>query len=162
MSTGIEVTVNGVRRRLTVEDDDLLLDVLRRQAGHTSVREGCGVGACGACTVLVSGRSVSGCLARAVRYDQAEITTADGLPADDEIVEAFVAAGAMQCGYCIPGFVLMTHELLAENPRPGRQEIIDHLEGNICRCGTYPEIISAIESVVRRRSEHPDLLGETA
>jgi aerobic-type carbon monoxide dehydrogenase small subunit (CoxS/CutS family) len=141
----IELTVNGVRRRIPVEDDDLLLDVLRR-TGRTSVREGCGVGACGACTVLVEGRSVSSCLARALRYDGADITTADGLPPDDEVVEAFVACGAMQCGYCIPGFVLMTHELLAENPRPTREEIAAHLEGNICRCGTYPEIIAAIES----------------
>ena len=149
--TGVEMTVNGVRRRLTVEDEDLLLDVLRR-TGRTSVREGCGVGACGACTVLVSGRSVSSCLARAVRYDQAEITTADGLPEDDDVVAAFVEAGAMQCGYCIPGFVLMAHELLAENPAPTRQDIVDHLEGNICRCGTYPEILTAIETAARRRA----------
>jgi aerobic-type carbon monoxide dehydrogenase small subunit (CoxS/CutS family) len=159
-SSTVEVTVNGVRRRLTVEDDDLLLDVLRRQAGRTSVREGCGVGACGACTVLVSGRSVSSCLARAVRYDQTEITTADGLPEDDDIVRAFVEAGAMQCGYCIPGFVLMAHELLAENPSPTRQDIVEHLEGNICRCGTYPEILMAIETAARRRAE--TAMGETA
>jgi aerobic-type carbon monoxide dehydrogenase small subunit (CoxS/CutS family) len=163
MSSTIEPTVNGVRRRITVEDDDLLLDVLR-QIGRTSVREGCGVGACGACTVLVSGRSVSSCLARAVRYDQAEITTADGLPEDDDVVEAFVEARAMQCGYCIPGFVLMGHELLAENPTPTRQEIADHLEGNICRCGTYPEILAAIEAAARRRSENDTgvPMGETA
>jgi aerobic-type carbon monoxide dehydrogenase small subunit (CoxS/CutS family) len=151
MTSGVEMTVNGVRRRLTVEDEDLLLDVLRR-TGRTSVREGCGVGACGACTVLVSGRSVSSCLARAVRYDRAEITTADGLPEDDDVVAAFVEAGAMQCGYCIPGFVLMAHELLAENPSPTRQDIVDHLEGNICRCGTYPEILTAIETAARRRA----------
>ncbi|MCW2946210.1 MAG: (2Fe-2S)-binding protein [Actinoallomurus sp.] len=160
MSATIEPTVNGVRRRLTVEDDDLLLDVLR-QIGRTSVREGCGVGACGACTVLVSGRSVSSCLARAIRYDQAEITTADGLPEDDDVIEAFVEAGAMQCGYCIPGFVLMSHELLAENPQPSREEIADHLEGNICRCGTYPEILAAIESAARRRSQSGVPIGET-
>jgi aerobic-type carbon monoxide dehydrogenase small subunit (CoxS/CutS family) len=158
MSSAVELVVNGVRRRVTVEDDDLLLDVLRR-TGRTSVREGCGVGACGACTVLVSGRSVSTCLSRAVRYDQAEITTADGLPEGDDIVEAFVESRAMQCGYCIPGFVLMAHELLAENPSPTREEIAAHLEGNICRCGTYPEILAAIESVARRRSA---TLGETA
>lgn len=163
MSDTIELTVNGVRRRITVEDDELLLDVLRA-TGRTSVREGCGVGACGACTVLVSGRSVSSCLARAVRYDQADITTADGLPDDEEVVEAFVAERAMQCGYCIPGFVLMAHELLAENPRPTRQEIIEHLEGNICRCGTYTEIVAAIESAARRRAAKREATpaGETA
>jgi carbon-monoxide dehydrogenase small subunit len=142
--------VNGVRHRVTVADDDLLLEVLRR-TGFTSVREGCGVGACGACTVLADGHSVSSCLARAVRYDGVPLTTADGLPQDDDVVDEFVAAGAMQCGYCIPGFVLMGHELLAENPAPTREEIAAHLEGNICRCGTYEEICAAIEATARRR-----------
>lgn len=148
----IELVVNGVRRRCSVADDELLLDVLRRDFDATSVREGCGVGACGACTVLVGGKSVSSCLARAARYDGADVTTADGLPGNDDVVEEFVAAGAMQCGYCIPGFVLMGHELLAENPSPSREEIAAHLEGNICRCGTYQEITAAIEAVARQRA----------
>ncbi|HTF47941.1 MAG TPA: 2Fe-2S iron-sulfur cluster-binding protein [Pseudonocardia sp.] len=148
MSIDIELAVNGVRQRVSVSDDDLLLEVLRR-TGHTSVREGCGVGAC---TVLAEGRSVSSCLARAVRYDGVPLTTADGLADDDDdVVEQFVAAAAMQCGYCIPGFVLMGHELLAENPAPSRAEIAAHLEGNICRCGTYQEICAAIEATARRR-----------
>jgi aerobic-type carbon monoxide dehydrogenase small subunit (CoxS/CutS family) len=150
MSSEIGLDVNGVRQRVSVGDDDLLLEALRR-IGHTSVREGCGVGACGACTVLADGRSVSSCLARAVRYDGVPLTTADGLPEDDDVVEEFVAAGAMQCGYCIPGFVLMGHELLAENPAPSRAEIAAHLEGNICRCGTYQEICAAIEATAQRR-----------
>lgn len=150
MSSDVVLQVNGVRHRVTVADDDLLLEVLRR-TGSTSVREGCGVGACGACTVLADGHSVSSCLARAVRYDGVPLTTADGLPQDDDVVEEFVAAGAMQCGYCIPGFVLMGHELLAENPAPTREEIAAHLEGNICRCGTYQEICAAIEATARRR-----------
>ena len=144
------MTVNGVRHRVAVADDDLLLEVLRR-LGITSVREGCGVGACGACTVLAENHSVSSCLARAVRYDGVPLTTADGLAEDDDVVEEFVAAGAMQCGYCIPGFVLMGHELLADNPAPTREEIAAHLEGNICRCGTYQEICTAIEATARRR-----------
>ncbi|GAB3003868.1 (2Fe-2S)-binding protein [Amycolatopsis acidiphila] len=147
----IELAVNGRRRKIAVGDDELLLDVLRREFGTTSVREGCGVGACGACTVLVSGRSVSSCLARAARYDGAEVSTADGLPKDDDVVEEFVAAGAVQCGYCIPGFVMMTHELLGENPQPSEQEIGQHLEGNICRCGTYEEIRTAIGCAAKRR-----------
>jgi aerobic-type carbon monoxide dehydrogenase small subunit (CoxS/CutS family) len=154
MTRQIELVVNGVRRRVGVADGELLLEVLRQRFGCTSVREGCGVGACGACTVLVAGRSVSSCLARAARYDGAEVTTADGLPDDDEVVEEFVAAGAMQCGYCIPGFVLMAHELLAESPRPSRGEIADHIEGNICRCGTYQEICAAIESAGQRRTDN--------
>jgi aerobic-type carbon monoxide dehydrogenase small subunit (CoxS/CutS family) len=153
MTREIELVVNGVRRSVGVADGELLLDTLRQRFGCTSVREGCGVGACGACTVLVAGRSVSSCLARAVRYDRAEVTTADGLPEGDEVVEAFVAANAMQCGYCIPGFVLMGHELLAENPRPSRGEIAGHIEGNICRCGTYQEICAAIESAAQHRTD---------
>lgn len=148
----IELVVNGRRRRIAVGDDELLLDVLRREFDTTSVREGCGVGACGACTVLVSGRSVSSCLARAVRYHDAEITTADGLPAEDDIVDEFVSARAMQCGYCIPGFVLMAHELLDENPHPTDEDVIEHLEGNICRCGTYSEIRTAIKNAAQRRA----------
>ncbi|HEX6447239.1 MAG TPA: 2Fe-2S iron-sulfur cluster-binding protein [Streptosporangiales bacterium] len=150
LSRSITVTVNGMAMRVLVEDDDLLLDVLRG-LGHTSVREGCGVGACGACTVLVDGASASSCLTRAVRCDGASVVTADGLPDDDPVVEAFVGNDAMQCGYCIPGFVLMTHELLADDPAPTPERVSAHLEGNICRCGCYPEIRRAIESAATAR-----------
>lgn len=148
--TDITLKVNGTAHRVPNEDTTLLLDALRRRLGVTSVREGCGVGACGACTVLADGMSVSSCLATASRYDQVELTTADGLPADDPVVSAFVESGAMQCGYCIPGFVLMTKELLTENPAPGDEEIRDHLEGNICRCATYPEILRAVRSAATK------------
>lgn len=148
----VRLDVNGAAVDVAVADDELLLDVLR-QLGHTSVREGCGVGACGACTVLADGRSVSSCLARAVRYDRVPVVTADGLPGSDDVVDAFVDAGAMQCGYCIPGFVLMTHELLAENPDPTDAEIAAHLEGNICRCGTYQEIVAAVRTAAAQRGE---------
>jgi aerobic-type carbon monoxide dehydrogenase small subunit (CoxS/CutS family) len=148
----ITLTVNGVRHFVDVEDETLLLDVLRERVGTTSVREGCGVGACGACTVLSGGMSVSSCLALAVRYDGAELTTAEGLDENDDVVSSFVDCDAAQCGYCIPGFVLMSRELLAENPHPTEQEITDHLEGNICRCGTYPEIRRAVATAAERRS----------
>jgi aerobic-type carbon monoxide dehydrogenase small subunit (CoxS/CutS family) len=150
--TEITLTVNGTRHRVDVGDAALLLDVLREKIGCPSVREGCGVGACGACTVLVGGTSVSSCLALAIRYDGAEITTADGLDETDDVVSAFTDCGAAQCGYCIPGFVLMTRELLAENPKPTQQEVDHHLEGNICRCGTYPEIRKAVTTATERRS----------
>jgi aerobic-type carbon monoxide dehydrogenase small subunit (CoxS/CutS family) len=152
MAGAIEFNVNGITQRLLVEDDELLLDVLRRRLGYTSVREGCGVGACGACTVLVDGASVSSCLALAIRADGAEIVTAEGLPQDDPVVASFVEAGALQCGYCIPGFVMMATELLSENPRPRADEIADHLEGNICRCGTYLEIRAAITAAAERKA----------
>jgi carbon-monoxide dehydrogenase small subunit len=146
----ITLRVNGVAHRVPVEDTTLLLDALRLRVGITSTREGCGVGACGACTVLADGMSVSSCLAPAARYEDTELTTADGLPDDDPVVSAFVDSDAMQCGYCIPGFVLMTKELLAENPRPTDEEITDHLEGNICRCATYPEIRKAVRLAAQR------------
>jgi aerobic-type carbon monoxide dehydrogenase small subunit (CoxS/CutS family) len=152
VSTPVELRVNGTAQRLAVEDDELLLDVLRRRLGCTSVREGCGVGACGACTVLVDGASISSCLMLAVRADGAEITTAEGLPPDDPVVAAFVAAGALQCGYCIPGFVLMATELLASNPSPDPGTIADHLGGNLCRCGTYLEIRNAIVAAASRKA----------
>jgi carbon-monoxide dehydrogenase small subunit len=146
----ITLKVNGTPHRVSVEDTTLLLDALRQRVGVTSTREGCGVGACGACTVLADGMSVSSCLAPATRYDDVDLTTADGLPADDPVVSSFVDSNAMQCGYCIPGFVLMTKELLAENPSPSDAEICDHLEGNICRCATYPEILKAVRLAASR------------
>lgn len=146
----ISLQVNGTRHKVPVEDQTLLLDALRTRVGITSVREGCGVGACGACTVLADGRSVSSCLARAARYEDVELTTADGLPENDPVVSAFVDSNAMQCGYCIPGFVLMTKELLMENPTPTDEDIVAHLEGNICRCATYPEILKAVRLATLR------------
>jgi carbon-monoxide dehydrogenase small subunit len=146
----ITLTVNGVSRKVTVEGTTLLLDALRREIGVTSTREGCGVGACGACTVLAAGMSVSSCLAPAVRYDGVALTTADGLDEDDPVISSFVDSDAMQCGYCIPGFVLMTKELLSENPAPTDEEITAHLEGNICRCATYPEILRAVRLAATR------------
>ena len=146
----ITLRVNGTPHSVKVADDELLLDALRARVGVTSAREGCGVGACGACTVLADGRSVSSCLANAARYDDVAIGTSDGLPPEDPVVTAFVESNAMQCGYCIPGFVLMTKELLAENPDPSDESIAEHLEGNICRCGTYPELIKAVRLAAER------------
>lgn len=146
----ITMRVNGTPHKVTVDDTTRLLDALRRRVGVTSTREGCGVGHCGACTVLAEGKSVSSCLALAVRYDGVALTTADGLPEDDPVVSSFVDSDAMQCGYCIPGFVLMTKELLAENPEPTDEEVAVHLKGNVCRCATYPEIIKAVRLAAKR------------
>lgn len=150
-ATTVEFTVNGIKQQVTVSDDELLLAVLRR-LGYTSIREGCGVGACGACTALVDGKSTSTCLTLAVRADGAEITTAEGLSADDPVVESFVDEGALQCGYCIPGFVMMATELLSENPHPTPGDVADHLEGNICRCGCYVEIRAAVLAAAKRKA----------
>lgn len=142
----LNFNVNGRDHSIDVRDGELLLDVLRR-LGISSIREGCGVGACGSCTALVDGASVSSCLVLASRCTGAHIQTSEGLSSDDKVVQAFVNAGAAQCGYCIPGFVMMVTELLSENPNPDEQAIADHLEGNICRCGSYPEIIQAVNSL---------------
>lgn len=140
----VDLRVNDSHHNVGVEDDELLLDTLRRRLGVTSVREGCGVGACGSCTVLIDGRSVSACLVLTARCTGRDIRTSEGLGEDDPVVRAFVEAGALQCGYCIPGFVLMATELLSENPHPDPAAIADHLEGNICRCGAYLDIVSAV------------------
>lgn len=142
----IQLRVNGEERVLDVADDELLLDALHRRLDLTSVREGCGVGACGACTVLVDGKSASGCLVLASRCDGKDIVTSEGLGAAHPVVSSFVDCGALQCGYCIPGFVLMTTELLGENPQPDEQAIHEHLEGNICRCATYTDIVRAVHA----------------
>lgn len=157
----LDLRVNGVTHRLDVDDDELLLDVLRRRLDCTSVREGCGVGACGACTVLLDGRSASSCLVLAARCASAAVLTAEGLGDRHPVIEAFVNTGALQCGYCIPGFVMMVVELLAENPDPDEHAVRDHLEGNLCRCGTYPEILRAVRVAAEAGLAHlPDSSGK--
>jgi aerobic-type carbon monoxide dehydrogenase small subunit (CoxS/CutS family) len=140
----IVLTINGMEHTVKAEDDALLLDVVREAGGCASVREGCGVGVCGACTAVVDGLPISTCLALVGRYHGAEILTAEGLPPDDPVVEAFVEAGAMQCGYCTPGFVLMVRDLLARDPDPTPAEVEACLASNTCRCGAYPEIRDAV------------------
>lgn len=158
----IHLRVNGEDRVLDVADDELLLDTLHRRLDLTSVREGCGVGACGACTVLIDGKSASGCLVLASRCADKEIVTSEGLGAADPVVSSFVDCGALQCGYCIPGFVLMTSELLGENPKPDQQAIAEHLEGNICRCATYPDILRAVQAAAGKVGEGAVLTGGAA
>ena len=139
----IEVTLNGKRGELDAAGDEMLLDALRR-AGLTSVRMSCGVGACGACTVLLDGEPVSSCLLLAELARGRAIETVEGL-ADNAVQRAFDELGAFQCGFCTPGMILTAKHLLVENPRPTRDEIREHLNGNICRCGCYPRIERAIE-----------------
>jgi aerobic-type carbon monoxide dehydrogenase small subunit (CoxS/CutS family) len=153
----IELTVNGVCHSVTVDDDTLLLDVLRQQCGAKSIREGCGVGVCGACTAIADGTAISSCLALAVRYAGCDLLTAEGLGPDHPVVEAFVSAGAMQCGYCTPGFVLMVCELLTQHPDPTEEQIEAYLASAICRCGAYPEILEAVgEAIAAKRAGSTD------
>jgi aerobic-type carbon monoxide dehydrogenase small subunit (CoxS/CutS family) len=143
-----ECTLNGRRHEYECEPTEMLLAVLER-AGLTSARATCGIGVCGACTVLVDGAPVSGCLTLAARAAGREVTTAEGLPGSDPVVRAFAAERAFQCGWCTPGFVLTVRALLAENPEPDDAEIAEALGGNLCRCGCYVKIADAVRTAAR-------------
>jgi len=124
-----------------------LLEVLRDDLGLVGAREGCGVGMCGACTVLVDGKPVSGCLTLAAQTADKEIITVEGLAKGDQlhpVQQAFIDERAFQCAYCTPGFILSTIALLKENPNPSEEEIREYLSGNLCRCGTYQNIVKAV------------------
>jgi aerobic-type carbon monoxide dehydrogenase small subunit (CoxS/CutS family) len=140
----VRLVVNGEAREVEARTDETLLDVLRG-AGFLSVRETCGVGVCGACTVLVEGMPISGCLMLARAAEQREITTVEGLHDDDPVQRAFADAHAFQCGYCTPGMILTAKALLAETPSPSEEEIRVAMAGNLCRCGSYVKIIDAIK-----------------
>ena len=147
----VNVTVNGRSHAFDLRTDELLLDVLRDRAGCSSVREGCGVGVRGACTAMVNGSPVSTCLVLGSCCDYAEVLTVEGLSPDDPVVAAFAEVGAMQCGYCTPGFVLMVRDLLATSASPSDEQIDEHLSGNLCRCVAYLEIGEAVRRAVRAR-----------
>lgn len=143
----IEMTVNGGPRALDVAPSHTLLDVLRDQIGLTGTKECCLVGECGACTVIVDGRSIDSCLMLAVEADGADVTTIEGLAVDGRLSplqEAFLDKGAVQCGFCIPGQVLSAQALLATNHHPTLAEVQEGLAGNLCRCAGYQQIIEAV------------------
>jgi aerobic-type carbon monoxide dehydrogenase small subunit (CoxS/CutS family) len=139
----IPVHLNGLRVELVSRTDETLLEALRR-AGLRSVRLTCGIGVCGACTVLIDGAATSSCLVLAPAAAGTEITTVEGLAVDDPVALAFEAANAFQCGYCTPGFVLTARALLAEVHDPSDEEIRHALAGNLCRCGSYVKIANAV------------------
>lgn len=144
----IKVTVNGEEYHREVRPDRRLLDFLRDDLGFTGVKEGCGVGECGSCTVLIDGESHLSCLTYVPQVDGSEITTIEGLEEKGELhplQEAFVETGGVQCGFCTPGFIMVGLELLSKNPDPTREEIRKGIEGNICRCTGYSKIVDAIE-----------------
>jgi aerobic-type carbon monoxide dehydrogenase small subunit (CoxS/CutS family) len=138
----VELTLNGRPAALEARSDEMLLAALRR-AGLLSVRETCGIGMCGACTVLLDGEPVSGCLTLAAQAAGREVTTVEGL-GGDRLQRAFVEAHAFQCGWCTPGFVLAAKRLLELNPSPSDEEIAEGLGGNLCRCGSYVKIADAV------------------
>jgi carbon-monoxide dehydrogenase small subunit len=143
----IHITVNGAERDLEVAANTTLLDFLRDHLHLTGTKECCDLGECGACTVLVDGRSVNSCLMLAVEADAGEITTIEGLAEDgrlNPLQDAFLAEGAVQCGFCIPGQVMAGQYLLQRNPHPTLAEVREGLSGNLCRCGGYMQICAAV------------------
>ncbi len=154
MTRTISFTLNGEPVAAEINPQHNLVELLQRDFNLTGARESCGQGMCGCCTVLVNGSAVSACLYLAAFVDGAEVTTVEGLARSDKldpVQEAFIEAGAFQCGYCTPGFLLMTTQLLDAHPDPDEDEIRHYLSGNLCRCAAYPEIISAVKIAARRR-----------
>jgi aerobic-type carbon monoxide dehydrogenase small subunit (CoxS/CutS family) len=146
------LSINGAELGISLRGDELLLDVLR-DLGHTEVKEGCREGACGSCLVLLEGVLVNSCQVLAASALGKEITTVKGLGTIHQphpIQEAFVDAGAVQCGFCTPGMVLATYALLKKNPRPTEQQIRHSLDGNLCRCTGYVKIVEAVRLAAER------------
>jgi aerobic carbon-monoxide dehydrogenase small subunit len=149
----IHFNLNGERVSAEIEQHWNLVDLLQRRFDLFGARESCAQGLCGCCTVLLDGKAVSGCLYLAAFADGASITTVEQLgPGQklDAVQEAFIEAGAFQCGFCTPGFVLMTRQLLEAHPDPSEEEIRHYLAGNLCRCGAYPQIIAAVKIAARK------------
>jgi carbon-monoxide dehydrogenase small subunit len=146
----IELTVNGVKHRLRVKPNELLLNVLRERLELTGSKYGCGIGECGACTVLLNGEPVMSCLVLAIAADGSEVVTVEGLEGPDgeldPLQEAFIEHAAFQCGYCTPGMLMTSKSLLQENPSPTEDEIRDYLKGNRCRCTGFTSIVRAVTS----------------
>jgi aerobic carbon-monoxide dehydrogenase small subunit len=137
---------------IEVEPWETALTVLREQLGLTGTKEGCGIGECGACTILVDGLAVDSCLMPAPKLDGTRVETVEGLRRGEvlhPIQEAFLSKGAVQCGYCTPGMLMSTKALLDKNPNPQRDEVVETLSGNLCRCTGYVQILEAVEEAAK-------------
>jgi carbon-monoxide dehydrogenase small subunit len=146
----IRLTVNGLARAVDVGPDALLVELLRDGLGLTGTKVGCGHGECGACTVLLDGEPVNSCLVFAAQCRGRSVVTIEGLAESgelDRIRDAFVETGAVQCGYCTPGMAMSAYALLSSNPNPTRDDIVEAISGNLCRCTGYVKIIDAISKV---------------
>ncbi len=155
----ISLWVNHASVSISAPADTTLLALLRDYLGLTGTKEGCGVGECGACSVLLDGRLVNACLVLAAQADGREVVTIEGVRDPDggpnDLQQSFIDAGAVQCGYCIPGMVLAGEALLAANPDPTRLEIRQAISGNLCRCTGYQQIVDAIQITSQRRLGTP-------
>jgi len=151
MST-IRLTVNGKSYTADATPQTSLLSVLREQLDLTGSKYGCGEGQCGACTVLIDGKAQRSCVTRAVMVSAKQITTIEGLASGEHlhpVQEAFLEADAMQCGYCTSGMIMSAVALLQRNPSPNESEIVNFMDSNVCRCGTYLRIVSAIQKAAK-------------
>ena len=150
----ISFSLNGEPATAQIKPYHNIIEVLQDQFNLMGARESCGQGMCGCCTVLVDGTAVSGCLYLAAFIDGAQVRTVESLAEGDKlspVQEAFIEAGAFQCGYCTSGFLLMATQLLDENPDPDDDDIRHYLSGNLCRCGAYPEIVQAVKIAAAKR-----------
>ncbi len=151
----IRFTLNGEPTRVKVAADASVLHLLREHLGLRGTKEGCGMGECGACTIVVDGRAVNACLMFAPQLDGREVLTVEGLRGEDglhPLQQAFVDHHGVQCGFCTPGALMSAYALLQENPRAGRDEIVTAISGNLCRCTGYRNMVAAIEAARDRRT----------
>lgn len=156
MKTRVSLKVNGVAQEHEVEPRTLLVQLLRENCRLTGTHVGCETTLCGACTVLLDGRAVKSCTVLAVQADGAEVTTIEGLACQGRlhpVQEAFWECHGLQCGYCTPGMILASLELLGKNPKPSREQVAHGLDGNLCRCTGYSHIIDAVQSAARKMAK---------
>jgi aerobic-type carbon monoxide dehydrogenase small subunit (CoxS/CutS family) len=159
----VQLSINGRFHSVDVDPQTSLLTVLREHLDLTGSKYGCGEGQCGACTVLIDGKAQRSCITSVGTVGQRKITTIEGLAEGDHLhpmQEAFLQAGAMQCGYCTSGMIMSAVALLKKNPAPKESDIVNFMDGNVCRCGTYPRIVSAIEIAARMMNHSSTEKGE--
>ncbi|WP_024296229.1 (2Fe-2S)-binding protein [Lacrimispora indolis] len=150
----LQFICNGKTEAVAVNGSERLIDVLRKKLGLTGTKEGCGVGECGACTVIVDGKAVNSCLVPAVSIEGRQVVTVEGLKTDEglhPLQEAFIRHHAVQCGFCSPGLLMSAKALLDEVPHPGRNEIKNAIAGNLCRCTGYEQVIEAVLDAANRK-----------
>ena len=152
----IRFTINGEDVDMKVGAGETALYTIRERLGLKGTKEGCGIGECGACTIVVDGKAVNACLMLGAQLDERKVLTVEGLPAMGgltDVQQAFLSHHAVQCGFCIPGILMSTQALFYENPNPTHADIVKAISGNLCRCTGYGHIVSAIEDAANRHSE---------
>ena len=153
----INITINGTKQRVEIDESDRLLDLIREGMHLTGTKEGCGEGECGVCSVLLNGKLVNACMIMAFQAEDSEVITIEGIGDKetlDPIQQAFIDTGAVQCGFCTPGMVLSAKALLLKNPNPTNQEIRRGISGNLCRCTGYEKIVEAVEAASKKMGQN--------